>query len=332
MTTTNFAQTLAPEQASAQHNYFTEKANIPIGYNFEAMQKVSVDGVSAILFRYTKEVNNEINGEHFSFLVTENKPYKILGFTSMDAKYIGKKQLSEKETEDIAKRFLKAIDPNLDNELSNIWIARHDEEITISGEKKIVSGMKYKCYNKPQNNYAWVIVAHDGSVETFERDIIWNNGMQKRITEKWLHDSWLFETGKLSKKSDEEAIKEMLTESFLNGALNKLDADKMRDGFHPDFAILIANENKLNKLPLDIWIDVVKKYKASSDKVASGERNVDYSFETIDITGKAAIVKIQLLRKGQLITTDYISLLKYADGWKAVSKISNEHIPNPFNI
>ncbi|MBS5979280.1 isochorismatase family protein [Dysgonomonas sp. Marseille-Q5470] len=151
-------------------------------------------------------------------------------------------------------------------------------------------------------------------------------------SEKWLHDSWLFETGKLSKKSDEEAIKEILTESFLNGALNKLDADKMRDGFHPDFAILIANEDKLNKLPLNIWIDVVNKYKASSDKVASGERNVDYSFETIDITGNAAIVKIQLLRKGQLITTDYISLLKYADGWKAVSKISNEHIPNPFNI
>lgn len=332
MTTTSQAQILLSEQASAQHNYFTQKVNIPTGYNLEAMQKVSVDGISAILFRYTKGVNNKINGEHFSFVVTQNKPYKILGFTSMDTKYIDKKQLSKKETEDIAKQFLKAIDPHLANELSNIWIDRHDEEITIGGEKKTVSGMKYKCYNKSQNNYAWVIVGHDGSIETFERDIIWSNGMQKRVTEKWLHDSWLAETGRFSEKRDEEAIKEMLTESFLNGALNKLNADKMREGFHPDFAILIANEDKLNKLPLDIWIDVVKKYKASPDKVASGERNVDYTFETIDITGKAAIVKIQLLRDGQLITTDYISLLKYADGWKAVSKISNEHIPNPFNI
>lgn len=133
-------------------------------------------------------------------------------------------------------------------------------------------------------------------------------------------------------QSDIEDIKKVLVESFLNGALNELNVEKMNDGFHPDFAILFANGEKLSKLPLDIWVDVVRKYKSSPERVASGERDVSYTFEMIDITGKAAVVKIQLLRKGELITTDYLSLLKYEDGWKAVAKVSNEHIPNPFKI
>ena len=127
-------------------------------------------------------------------------------------------------------------------------------------------------------------------------------------------------------------IKNVLTDCFLNGPLNEMNTEKMRVGFHPDFAILMDNGDKLFRLTLDAWIDVVEKYKASPSKMNSGERDVEYRFESIDVTGKSAIVKIQLIRQGTLITTDYLSLIKYNDGWKAVSKVSNEHIAKPFNI
>lgn len=134
------------------------------------------------------------------------------------------------------------------------------------------------------------------------------------------------------RKKEEKAITELLTECFLNGALNKMDTEKMRKGFHSDFAILIPTDDGIYRLTLDKWIAIVENYKVNKDKMASGERNVDYRIEVLDIKGNAALAKVQLVRKGELITTDYISFLKYGEQWKAVSKVSNEHIPNPFNI
>jgi hypothetical protein len=102
--------------------------------------------------------------------------------------------LSKTETEKIAKAFLLKLDESLANNLKNLWIERHDEEIFINNrEKTIIAGMKYKCYRSSSNDYAWVIVGFDGSVITFERNIKWNTSEHKRITEKWLHDSWLNE-------------------------------------------------------------------------------------------------------------------------------------------
>lgn len=56
------------------------------------------------------------------------------------------------------------------------------------GKNIIISGMKYKCYVESEDNYLWIIFDKNGEIITFERDIIWKNG---RVTEKWLHDTWL---------------------------------------------------------------------------------------------------------------------------------------------
>lgn len=133
-------------------------------------------------------------------------------------------------------------------------------------------------------------------------------------------------------QKEEKAIKDLLVECFLNGALNQMNTDKMRKGFHSDFAILIPKNEGLFKLTLENWISVVEEYKVNPQRMASKEREVDYKLEVLDIKGNAAITKVQLIRKGELITTDYISLIKYSTGWKAVSKVSNDHVSNPFNI
>ena len=62
---------------------------------------------------------------------------------------------------------------------------------------------------------------------TFERDIKWNTIAQKRITEKWLHDSWLKEQ-KILVQSEEEILKNMVEETFANGALNELNTEAMQ--------------------------------------------------------------------------------------------------------
>lgn len=171
---------------------FLESAEVPEGYRFYSAHRVKTDGATAYLFRYEKPGSGGLLGEHFSFIVSGEEK-RVLGFTRMDGTYTGKKMISREETERIAKDFLRRLDATLASDLENLWIAKHDEEIIVNGKKMIVAGMKYKCYRAAQNDYTWVIVGHDGAVITFERNIQWNNAEHKRITEKWLHDSWLVE-------------------------------------------------------------------------------------------------------------------------------------------
>lgn len=193
MATTIIAQNTSAEQASEQLKYFTDQVNIPTGYKILNITAVTADKTEAYCFRYEKTTNKKLGGEHFSFIVTKNAPYKILGFTAMDEKYADKNQLNKEQVEKIATDFLTTIDPAFFKQLQLQWVDIHNEEIDVNGQKKTVRGMKCKYYRPSHKDYAWVIVGYDGSIVTFERDIFWSNGMQKRITEKWLHDSWLSE-------------------------------------------------------------------------------------------------------------------------------------------
>lgn len=297
---------------------------------FHSVRKVKTDNIPVYSFRFKKSENEDLKGEHFSFVISE-KEKQILGYTNMDKKYSNINMLSKSETEKIAKDFLLNLDKSLASGLKNLWIERHDEEILVNGVKTTIAGMKYKCYRASQNDYAWVIVGFDGSVITFERNIKWNNNEHKRITEKWLHDSWLVDNN-LNVSTDEQTLRKLVEETFVNGALNKLNVAEMPRGFHSDFAILIAKENNLFRLPLRDWMKVVEEYKNDPEKVKSGIRTLEYTIEVLEITGNTAVVKTQFFREEKLIITDYLSYIKYPEGWKAVAKVSHEHIPNPLNL
>lgn len=325
---------VAQEKIPVQADYlkeFEKHVRIPSGYYFYSAKKVIVDKESALLFRYQKDKNENKNGEHFSFVVSENQK-QILGFTYMDMKFSNSKMISKNETKKIADKFLKQLDASLASELKNLWIEQHDEKIFVDGKEITISGMKYKCYRASTNDYCWVIVGFDGSIITFERNIKWDNAAGKRITEKWLHDSWVLSNDKAITSAEQQDLKTLIETTFLNGVLNDLNIEQIRNGFHPDFAILIADGTNLKKLELPVWIKIVEKYKNDPEKIKSGDRNLEYKFDLIDVTGKAAVVKVQLFRKGEHIITDYISLLKLENGWRAVAKVSNEHIPNPLNL
>jgi len=164
---------------------------VPKGYVLKSSLSLKQNSNDAWLFRFEKASgdNNGLGGEHFS-VVLEKKSRKILGFTWMDQSLSEGQLPSAGETLEVAKDFLDKVDPGLFDQLENLWIERHDEIITIkkgTGKKPVtISGMKYKCYRKDEDNYAWVITGPSGQVITFEQGIVWKNG---RVTEKWLHDN-----------------------------------------------------------------------------------------------------------------------------------------------
>ena len=74
---------------------------------------------------------------------------------------------------------------------------------------------------------------------------------------------------------------------------------------------------------LEDWITAIKRWKESNPE--GPEHEVTGKFAHIDITGDAAIVKIELYRNSRHIYTDYLSLYKFNDGWKVVSKVYQRH-------
>jgi hypothetical protein len=133
-----------------------------------------------------------------------------------------------------------------------------------------------------------------------------------------------FSTADKKVSEDVKAVKALIEKSYVNGAFNGLNADAMRAGFHEDFAIFSAKGEAIGKYPIGLWADGVAKRKADPEFDAS--KNVwAHNFASVDVTGGAASVKIELSHDGKHVFTDYLSLLKFDSGWRIVAKVYHKH-------
>ncbi|WP_436517461.1 nuclear transport factor 2 family protein [Ekhidna sp. To15] len=123
---------------------------------------------------------------------------------------------------------------------------------------------------------------------------------------------------------EEEAVKKVVFESYINGAFNELDAASMEKGFHKDFSIYSAKGEDISKYPIADWVAGVKKRK-TAEYNPKDEKNVWKHNLSVDVTGGAAQVKVELRNQGKLVYTDYLSLLKFDSGWKIVAKVYHRH-------
>ncbi len=124
-------------------------------------------------------------------------------------------------------------------------------------------------------------------------------------------------------KKEEDAIKKIITAGYVNGLLNAGDLGPTKKAFHPDFNLLGLRNNQLTKYPIAEWIKSTEKRKQQNPQ--GPKAKFIPKFPTIDITGKAAIVKIELTIEGKHKYTDYLSLYKFEEGWKIVSKVYCDH-------
>lgn len=127
-----------------------------------------------------------------------------------------------------------------------------------------------------------------------------------------------------AQNSDTDLIKDVINKAYIEGLHNGGNLDETRKGFHPGFDLLILKNNQMEKLPIYNWIESTEK-KRKENPTPSLIKTV-VNFVNIDITGTAAVAKIELSREGKLIFTDYLSLYKFEEGWKIVGKIYFKHI------
>ena len=127
-----------------------------------------------------------------------------------------------------------------------------------------------------------------------------------------------------SESNETAAIKSLIEKSYIHGAFNELDADAMRSGFHPDFAIYSPKGEDISKYPIGAWSDRIEQRKAQPGFDPT-KNQWAHKFASIDVTGDAAAVKLELSKGGKLIYTDYLSLLRFDSGWRIVAKVYHEH-------
>ena len=135
----------------------------------------------------------------------------------------------------------------------------------------------------------------------------------------------LLSFGTVSNTETEDAVKAVVVKAYINGAFNELDAETMEKGFHTDFAIFSVDGEDIAKYPIAQWVEGVKK-RRSNDYDPEAEKNKwAHNLASVDVTGGAAQVKVELFNQGKHIYTDYLSLLKFESGWKIVAKVYHKH-------
>ncbi|WP_420318050.1 nuclear transport factor 2 family protein [Ekhidna sp.] len=122
-----------------------------------------------------------------------------------------------------------------------------------------------------------------------------------------------------------DAVKKLVSESYINGAFNELNTEAMVNGFHKDFSIYTAKGSEISKYPIDKWVEGVKKRKSNNYNPDDPKNVWDHNFAIVDVTGSSAQVKVELSNQGKLVYTDYLSLLKFDSGWKIVAKVYHKH-------
>ncbi len=119
--------------------------------------------------------------------------------------------------------------------------------------------------------------------------------------------------------NDKEAIKKVIEKAYINGIHGNQDLDKIKDGFHQDFAMLVLNNNKIDKVNVNEWLDRIVKMKKDNPELWKSKTS--YDFKLIDVTRNAAMAKLDVYKGTTHFSTDYMLLYKFEEGWRIVSKI-----------
>ena len=120
--------------------------------------------------------------------------------------------------------------------------------------------------------------------------------------------------------AEKDAVKKVIQTAYIDGLHNKGDLNEIQKGFHPGFVLLGVRDNSLTQLPVYTWIESFTKRKNDDPSPLKPEQTMICEFLQIDITGNAAMAKINLKKNDVLIFTDYLLLYKFEEGWRIVSK------------
>lgn len=125
--------------------------------------------------------------------------------------------------------------------------------------------------------------------------------------------------------AEQEAVRKVVQEAYVDGIHNYRRLEAVRAGFHPGFEMLILKDGTLSRLPIATWIENLERANASKPIPPDAPAGTQARFPLIDVTGSAALAKVELYREGGLVFTDYLMLYRFPEGWRIVGKAFHRH-------
>ena len=122
-----------------------------------------------------------------------------------------------------------------------------------------------------------------------------------------------------SRVADESEIKELIETNYVDALFRRHDPDLMRAGFASTFAFHLFWDDEVSRRSLEQWLAKMDLDKQPSDQDVRGEVTV------LDITGNAAVAKLEFFQDDQRKYTDYFGLYRAEDGWRIVTKHFHAH-------
>ena len=128
--------------------------------------------------------------------------------------------------------------------------------------------------------------------------------------------------GAMAAEEERRAIESVIRTAYIEGVHVKGDPALMRKGFHPDFRMFMLKDGALTTITLDEWAGRIEK--AAKERTGPAPQ-IRAEFPLVDVVKDEAVARVEVHRDGKHIFTDYLSLYRFADGWKIVAKIFQSH-------
>lgn len=120
-----------------------------------------------------------------------------------------------------------------------------------------------------------------------------------------------------------KAVKKTIISAYVQGIHIDRDIPAIENGFHPGFNMLILKDDNINKVPIKTWIGWIEEGKKKNPEPP--KEKTTHKFTMVNISGKAAVARIEIYKDEKHKYTDFMSLYKFDDGWKIVNKIFHTH-------
>jgi len=162
-----------------------------VDYNLVYFLKDKINDDVVYIYRFEPGNSPALNLHHAHITVIVDSRNKLKGFARTDEKMAGNNTMDDDKCRQLALAFINEYAPDL-TDIRFQWINNQQISLTDnSNNKKELTGKWVKYREAKSGHYLWVILAPDGRIMEFDRDIVWSFFRGGRVNELWLRDEWL---------------------------------------------------------------------------------------------------------------------------------------------
>lgn len=122
-----------------------------------------------------------------------------------------------------------------------------------------------------------------------------------------------------SRSADEDAVRKVIVDAYVQGLHANRDAEAMRRGFDPSFVMQVNGRDGVMSITLQEWLD-----RMQLDGTAN-ENTITHEFLRVDVSGDTAGAALEVFSNGERLFTDFMHLYRRDGEWRIVGKAFERH-------